>query len=178
MQIKTSFFWVPVCDLRRPINKNPDSQENTVLLDLSRKLCSSLINSRNISQEAEILNKSINIQKRYYNHKQSPWGKLQVHNKNTHAKSLPSCPTLWDPMDCSPPCCSWDSPGKNTGVGCHFLLQGIFPTQGLNLHILCLLHCRWSFTNWATKEAQENMKWRSNWPHKSKVILNFRSHIA
>ena len=30
-------------------------------------------------------------------------------------------------------------PGKNTGVGCHFLLQGIFLTQGLNLH---LLHCR------------------------------------
>ena len=35
--------------------------------------------------------------------------------------------------------CLWDSPGKNTGVGCHFLLQGIFPTQGLNLHLLCLL---------------------------------------
>ena len=33
--------------------------------------------------------------------------------------------------------CSWNSPGKNTGVGCHFLLQGIFPTQGSNL---CLLH--------------------------------------
>ena len=33
----------------------------------------------------------------------------------------------------------WDSPGKNTGVGCHFLLQGIFPTQGLNPR---LLHCR------------------------------------
>ena len=28
--------------------------------------------------------------------------------------------------------CPWDSPGKNTGVGCHFLLQGIFPTQGSN----------------------------------------------
>ena len=28
--------------------------------------------------------------------------------------------------------CPWDSSGKNTGVGCHFLLQGIFPTQGLN----------------------------------------------
>ena len=27
-------------------------------------------------------------------------------------------------------------------MGCHFLLQGIFPTQGLNLHLLCLLHCR------------------------------------
>ena len=33
--------------------------------------------------------------------------------------------------------CLWDSPGRNTGVGCHFLLQGIFPTQESNL---CLLH--------------------------------------
>ena len=32
-----------------------------------------------------------------------------------------------------------DSPGKNIGVGCHFLLQGIFPTQGLNLRFLGLL---------------------------------------
>ena len=31
-------------------------------------------------------------------------------------------------------------PGKNTGVGCHFLLQGIFLTQGLNLHLLCHLN--------------------------------------
>ena len=35
--------------------------------------------------------------------------------------------------------CSWDSPGKNTGVGYHELLQGIFLTQGLNLG---LPHCR------------------------------------
>ena len=33
----------------------------------------------------------------------------------------------------------WDSPGKSTGVGCHFLLQGIFPTQGSNPD---LPHCR------------------------------------
>ena len=32
--------------------------------------------------------------------------------------------------------CPWDFPGKNTGVGCHFLLQGTFPTQGSNLHLL------------------------------------------
>ena len=32
--------------------------------------------------------------------------------------------------------CPWDFPGKNTGVGCHLLLQGIFPTQGLNLPLL------------------------------------------
>ena len=35
--------------------------------------------------------------------------------------------------------CPWDFPGKNTGVGSHFLLQGIFPTQGLNPGFL---HCR------------------------------------
>ena len=35
--------------------------------------------------------------------------------------------------------CPWDSPGKNTEVGCHFLLQGNFPTQVSNLG---LLHCR------------------------------------
>ena len=37
-------------------------------------------------------------------------------------------------MDCNLPGSSVhdDSPGKNTGVGCHALLQGIFPTQGLN----------------------------------------------
>ena len=35
--------------------------------------------------------------------------------------------------------CPWDSTGKNTGVGCHFL-QGIFRTQGLNPHLLSLLH--------------------------------------
>ena len=40
------------------------------------------------------------------------------------AKSLQSCPTLCDPIDGSPPGSHpWDSPGKNTGVGCHFLLQ-------------------------------------------------------
>ena len=40
------------------------------------------------------------------------------------AKSLQSWPTLCDPIDGSPPGSRpWDSPGKNTGVGCHFLLQ-------------------------------------------------------
>ena len=53
-------------------------------------------------------------------------------------KSLQSCLTLCDPTDCSPPGSSvhGDSPGKNTGVDCHFLLQGIFLTQGLTAHLL------------------------------------------
>ena len=62
-----------------------------------------------------------------------------------------SCLTLCDPM-CRPICvttwphvtvarllCSWDSLDKNTGVGCHALLQGIFLTQGSNPHLLGLL---------------------------------------
>ena len=48
-----------------------------------------------------------------------PWSEVKV---------AQSCPTLWDPMDYSP----WNSPGQNTGVGSHSLLQGIFPTQGSN----------------------------------------------
>ena len=45
-----------------------------------------------------------------------------------------SCLTHCNPMDCSPvgSSCPWDFPGKNTGAGCHFLLQGIFQTQGSN----------------------------------------------
>ena len=38
------------------------------------------------------------------------------------------------------PLCPWNFLGKNTGVGSHFLLQGIFSTQGVNLHILHLQH--------------------------------------
>ena len=59
----------------------------------------------------------------------------------TCAKSLQLCLTLqpqvlWRTRLL----CPWNFPDKNTGVGCYFLLQGIFPTQGLNPHLLCLLH--------------------------------------
>ena len=49
-----------------------------------------------------------------------------------------SCPTFCDFMDLL---CPWGYPAKNTGVGCHFLLQGIFSTQGSNPCLLPLL--RW-----------------------------------
>ena len=45
--------------------------------------------------------------------------------------------------------CPWDFPGKNTGVGCHFLLQGTFPNQRLNMH---LLHFRQILCHWTTRE--------------------------
>ena len=63
------------------------------------------------------------------------------------AKSLQLCSTLCYPMDCSPPgsFIHGDFPGKNTGVGCHALLQGIFLTQGSNQCLLCLLHWQAGF---------------------------------
>ena len=55
-----------------------------------------------------------------------------------------SCPTLQILHELQPSriLCPWDFPGKNTGVGCHFLLQGIFRDQGLNL---CLVHWQADF---------------------------------
>ena len=63
-----------------------------------------------------------------------------------------SCLTLCNPMDCSLPGSSvhGNSPGKNTEVGCHALLQGIFPTRGSNPGFAGRF-----FTIWATREAQE-----------------------
>ena len=61
-----------------------------------------------------------------------------------------SCLTLCDPMDCNPSGSSvlGESPGKNTGVGCHALLQGIFTTQGSRI-------IGRFFSIWAMGEAQE-----------------------
>ena len=57
-------------------------------------------------------------------------------------------------IECSPPnfhrqtkfLCIWNFPGKNTGTDCHLLLLGIFRTQGLNPHLLHLLH--WQADSW------------------------------
>ena len=47
---------------------------------------------------------------------------------------------LWAVACQAPLLCPWEFSGKSTRVGCHLLLQGIFPTQGLNPCLLCLLH--------------------------------------
>ena len=59
------------------------------------------------------------------------------------ANSLQLCSTLCEPMACRPPVSSvhGDSTGKNTGVGCYTLLQGILLTQWSKMHLLFLLHC-------------------------------------
>ena len=68
-------------------------------------------------------------------------------------------------MDCSSPgfLCPWNSSGKNTGVGCYFLLQGIFRTQRLNLHLVSPTLAGGFFTNWATREAKPTVIVRINW---------------
>ena len=55
--------------------------------------------------------------------------------------------TLCGSMDCRPHglLCPWNFPGKNTGAGCNFLLQRIFPTQGLNPCFFCFLHSAGGF---------------------------------
>ena len=78
----------------------------------------------------------------------SGWRKASTANM-TCAQSLQ---TLCDPMDCSL-LCPWDFLNKNTGEGCHFLLQGIFLIQGSNPSLLWLLHCWWNLYHWATREA-------------------------
>ena len=62
-----------------------------------------------------------------------------THPPPSAAKSLQSCPTLCDPIDSSSPGSPpWDSPGKNTGVGCHFLLQCMKVKSESEVAQLCL----------------------------------------
>ena len=68
--------------------------------------------------------------------------KTKLFHIDVHVKSLQSCPILCDPVDCSLSGSSVQGilQGKNTGVGCHTLLQESFPNQGSNPHLLYLLH--------------------------------------
>ena len=61
-----------------------------------------------------------------------------------------SCPTLLHPQELTRLFSPWDFPSKNTGVGSHFLLHGIFLIQRSNL---CLLHWRQMLYHWASGEA-------------------------
>ena len=81
-----------------------------------------------------------------------------------------SCLTPCNFLDCNPPGSSvhGDSPGKNTGMGCHALFQGIFPIQGSNPG---LLHCRWILYHLSHHGSPWILEWAaylffrgSSWP--------------
>jgi len=84
-----------------------------------------------------------------------------------------SCPILGDPMNCSPPGSSvlGHFPGKNTGVVCHALLQGLFSTQGSNLGIphcrLILYHLSHQgsprILEWVVYPFSRGSSWSRNW---------------
>ena len=98
------------------------------------------------------------------------WWRPVSHEQGNLCLVAQLCPILWDPMDRSPPCSSvhGNSPGQNTGVGCHALLQGIFPTQGSSTG---LPHCRQSLYCLSHQESPRILEWvayplsrGSSWP--------------
>ena len=80
-----------------------------------------------------------------------------------NAKSFQSCLTLCDAVNCSPPGSSVHGIflGKNTGVGCPALLQGIFQTQGLNSDLLCLLNLSLMFLAFADGLFTTSITWEA-----------------
>ena len=73
--------------------------------------------------------------------------------------------------------CPWDFPGENTGMGCHFLLQGIFPTQGSNPHLLRLLHCRQILYPLSIKEALKQITNMAKHQKLRKFLATFEHEV-
>ena len=98
-------------------------------------------------------------------HRKVPWKVTPPHSMLC-SQSLQSSSLRCYRLYLSRLLCPWQSPGKDAGVGCHALLQGIFRTQGLNLSPLCLLHCRRFFSHCAAwDQCKSNLQWgiTSHW---------------
>ena len=70
--------------------------------------------------------------------------------------------------------CPWNFPGKNTGAGCYFFLQGIFPgvqTQRLNSCLLCLLH-------WQVSSLTAEPSGKPHWRDKEIILLGWKRWIG
>ena len=83
-----------------------------------------------------------------------------------------NCPTLWNLMDYSLPGCPvhGDSPGKNTGVSCLALFQGIFSVQGLNWHLMSPALAGGFFTTSTTWEV-DHFTWEEECSTLNQIIL-------
>ena len=68
--------------------------------------------------------------------------------------------------------CPWDSPGMNTGMDCHFLLQGISLTQGLNLDLLCRKQILYYYATWEALQTNGKKHLRVS----SKKCTQFTGH--
>ena len=133
--------------------KNPPAMwETWVRSDTANHL--TLLSSSFIHLEVVIKIQTKTLQENY----------TQISFMKVKVRVAQSCPTLYDPMDYT----VHDSPGQNTGVGSLFLLQGTFPTQGLNPG---LPHCRWILYQLSHKGSPRILEWvaypfssRSSWP--------------
>ena len=106
------------------------------------------------------------------------WSTLSLKKKNWSASEVAqTCPTLCNHMDCNLPRLlhPWNFPGKNTGVGCHFLFQGIFPTQGSNPG---LPHCRQMLYQLTHGEAPKKKTKNLNQSQKFKNQINIRRNLV
>ena len=88
-----------------------------------------------------------------------------------------SCPILCNRMDCSPlgSTVLGIFPGKNSGAGCHFLLQGIFPTWGLNPHLSCSLLANLYFNSQQTFSAKSQIV--NGFDSVGHLVLNFEHNL-
>ena len=123
----------------RNINNLRYADDTTLMAESEEELKSLLIK---VKEESEKVGLKLNIQKTKIM-ASGPIASWQIDGETMKTMTeLQSCLTLCDPMDCSLPGSSvhGDSPGKNTGVGCHALLQGTPLTQGSNPSLLYLLY--------------------------------------
>ena len=111
------------------------------------------------------------------------WRCMLIHAYNFHLNPTHICmntcsvmPNSLQPLELLPIrlLCPWDFPGKNTEVGCHFLLQMIFLIQGSNPHFQHLLHYRWILYHWAHQGSPSNPICDSMWGGVTVHILKGR----
>ena len=121
--------------------------------------------------------KPVTIQPRLPSHRPCP--PCPIHT-SVHVRA--QLGLTWCRMNCSPPgsSCPWDSPGKNTGMGCHLHLQGISLTQGLNPCLLHLLHwpAGYHWHHSGSPKLLQNNELQSQASCREKVIFSIPSSPA
>ena len=121
---------------------NPECSLEGLILRLKLQYFGHLTWRADSLEKTLMLGKTEGSERRGARGKRVGWHHSLSGHSSLCAKLLQWCLTLWDPMGYIQlvSCAHGGSPGKNTGVDCHALLQGIFPTQGSNLHLSCLPH--------------------------------------
>ena len=129
--------WIKNSNIKHEILKLLEKNTSSMLFDIGlSNICFFALSSQARETKTKI-NRTTSNKKSFEQQR-----KITAKSKGHLCLVGQSCLTLCDPMDCRPPRSSvhGDSSGKNTGVCCQALLQGIFPTQGSSPG---LPHCRW-----------------------------------